>query len=323
MSIFLFPIIAALAVVISVMTIRAIQRRIGGNFQQRALSYIMLWLAVVLDVLVITFSISVCSYATRQGLEIRGDAVQNSDILRLLSGSAVGEQGVTVASLWGFIIPLLSWVTAHGVVFGIVEFLRYFVALVGLGPLIRRTQQSAGSATNFVRTRLHSFVTRLCGSALLTIVSLYLFKIVISFDRLLFQYQIIDVSLLRKELGGRGWSLRYSPEQLTSALQGTFLGQMALHAGNFYVVCLFITAFLLIMALNRAWQDGHENPAPRPTDVIFLPGTPPQYPPGIQVQPRELERRTQDPPATPVDNTPEPPPAEDQGGTGVVFPTPR
>lgn len=328
MIILIFPVIVALIVVAFVATVRAIQSWRGGNIQNRSVAYVMLGLAVTLDVLVVTFSISVCSYAARQGLEIRGDALRNAEVLRLMLGGSSEDQGMTVAGIWGFIIPLLSWVSAHGVVMGIVEPIRLLGAILVDRDIIRRQEGSALAvrAANRLRNRIVQF----CGFALAGIAAFLVFRIVISFDKLLFQYQIIDSSLLRKLLGGRGWSVRYSPEQLTETLRGTFLGQMALHAGDFYVICLFVTAFLLVVAVHRAWHAGGNDYPIRqgnPTVDILTPGRPPTYPRITNDHPREVAQPENPPvavgaPVNPPDQ-PDPPDVPQPPDTGIILDEPR
>jgi hypothetical protein len=323
MIILLLPLLIAIIVVLFVAIVRASQSWRGGNIQSQSMAYVMLGLAVILDILVITLSISVCSYATRQGLEITGDALRNAEVLRLMVGGSTEDQSVTVAGIWGFIIPLISWVCAHGVVLGIVESIRQ------LGPILieRETIRRQGGSALAIRAanRLRKQIQHLCGFVLVGIASIFVFQFVISFDKLLFQYQIIDSSLLRKILGGRGWSVHYSPSQLTDTLRGTFLGQLALHAGDFYVVCLFITAFLLVIALHRAMHAGENTPQIRqsnPTFDILTAGRPPIIIPPV------INHRIKPPiePPTQPPGPPEPPATNNTSQTpvsGIILENPR
>ena len=302
MIILIFPIIVALMVVAFVAIVRAIQSRRGGNIQSKTVAYVMLGLAVILDVFVVTFSISVCSYATRQGLEIRGDALRNAEVLRMIVGGASEDQSMSVAGIWGFIIPIISWVTAHGVVLGIIETIRLIGAIFVDWYIIRR--QTVSASTTRVANRLRNHIVQLCAFSLVGIASYLAFQTAIAYDKLLFQYQIIDSSLLKSLLGGKGWSVRYSSELLNQTLNRTFLGKLALHAGDFYVICLFVTASVLVVAIHRAWHTGGDTYPIRtvnPTTDILTPGRPPTYPVPTNQQPREVV-----PPTSPVE-TPRPP----------------
>lgn len=328
MIVFAFPVIIALIVVTFVGLVRALQARFGGTLQSRSVAYVMLGFAVVLDLFVLTFSVSVCSYVAKTGLGIGGYVLQSAEALRIFLGSGDEDNALSTAGIWGFIIPLLSWVTAHGVVLGIVEPVR----LVGAAFVDRATTRvQPGSAAALRATiRLRNRILQICGMALTGVAAFLVFRIVINFDRTLFQFQIINQTQLKALLGGRGWATQHSPEQVAHQLKGTFLGQMALHAGDFYVICLFVTAFLLVVAIHRAWHAGG-NAYPirqgNPTVDILTPGRPPTYPRITNDQPREVAQPenaavTVGIPMAPHDQ-PDPPDLPQPPDTGIILDEPR
>ncbi|MCL5670077.1 MAG: hypothetical protein M1423_02090, partial [Acidobacteria bacterium] len=309
-------------------TVRMLHAAYGGGLQNRWIAYVMLGAAVVIDVVVLTFSISICSYVARNGLGISGYVLQNAQILRVLLGSPDQGTSLSTAGIWGFIIPLLSWLTAHGVVLGIVEPVR----LIGAAFVDRNTSRlhpgSAGARRAAIRFRRR--VIQICGFAATGVAAFLVFRTVINFDKNLFQYELIDQTSLRRLLGGEHWATKHSPEQVAHMLRGTFLGQVVLHAGNFYMICLFVSAFFLVVAVHRAWHAGAYPVPIRPGNVaidILTPGYPPVYPPVTVDRPSEVGP-VQNPPAgaaTPAgpEDQPDPPNPPQPPDTGVILDEPR
>lgn len=224
-----------------------------------------LCVCMVLDLMVIYFSITFCTASIRQALRLRDGGTPNAlldDLMSLFGGASIDP-----ATLWGVIIPFITWVVAHALVYAILEVSRYSYAAVH-AQMARGAGDAAGpNVAPLLWLRTGGWI------AAAGVVGV-LFHEVVRFDSLLLRFQIVSSSKTLGKLLGKGWEARMSEDRLNAVLGNSFLGQIALHSGTFYVIMLIIAAFGMVISihnLRRVLQ-----PEPRPLE---LPPPPPPAPP--------------------------------------------
>ena len=240
-------------------------RRTAGDHHQALYNAVgQVILAIILDFMVLYFSISFCTSSIKDALRLRG-AGQPNMLLESVSES-FGGGGIDIATLWGLIIPAISWTCAHAVVLGGLMVSRYAFAV--LTAYASRTNADEGR--RLTPELLHIW-GRAAGYVALLALALYAFARVVTFDTLLVQYQIINSSRYLKKLLGIDWMAHLSHDQLMKRLGGTFVGQVVVHAGTFYVITLLVAAFVVVVALHNLLESVRRLPRrpyqPRPPSL--------------------------------------------------------
>ncbi len=256
-----------LAVLAYVLGLMAVRRHLGVRHQNIYNAIFQCILASVLDLGMIFFSIAFCTAATSDALRLRGHGTPNQ-FLESVS-SAFGTGNVDNATLYGLIIPALSWATAHAVVvLGLLVARSVYQAVQA-----RRSAQATEPDTEAHReakTQFEGAVTAAFGYGVVLGLAYWAFRIVVTFDTLLVRYQIIHSSKALTRALGKDWMARLNEQQLYAKLGSSFLGQIVVHAGLFYVAALLVTAFLMVVALHNLTH--HLNSLPRRR---YMPGAPP------------------------------------------------
>jgi len=267
-----------------------------GN--RRPVLYHAVWqtlLAGIVDLLVIFFSISFCTSSIKDGLRLRGSAAPNILLTELTE--TFGIENLDLATVWGIIIPIMSWLSAHGVVLGALLTARY-----GFAALAAHLSSTGEEARAELVTRLHQHWARLAGAIAGLGVSLWFFRRVIRFDTFLIQYQMINSSRALKGLLGADWKM-LTTEELRKALSGSFIGEIVIHAGSFYVVSLMVAAILMVISLHNLREGAMTLPAMR-----YRPEPPPLP---LDLRPEAVAVAVPGPPVPPAGEPGNPP------GTGA------
>jgi hypothetical protein len=194
--------------------------------------------AALLDCLLLYFSITFSTAALSDAVRMRGSGTQNAVLTDL--ADALGGTSPDAATLWGLLIPFLSWVAAHGVALCALLVLRYGYAWLRM----RRPAEGMQAAPV-------DFVAQLGGTIVGLVVFVVFFVKVVAFDCLLIRYQMINSSTALRKALGKGWESSMSQDVLIERLSSTFYGQIVVHAGDFYVVALLMMALVMVIASHN------------------------------------------------------------------------
>ena len=241
-----------------------------GN--RRPVLYHAVWqclLAGIVDLLVIYFSISFCTSSIKDGLRLRGSAAPNMLLSELTE--TFGIEDLDLATVWGIIIPIMSWLSAHGVVLGALLTARF-----GFATLTAHLALTGEEGRGELVGRVQQHWSRLAGAAAGLGISIWFFRKVIRFDTFLIQYQMISSSKALKGMLGADWR-SLSTQGLKQVLSGSFIGEIVIHAGEFYVVALMIAAVLMVISLHNlregavALPTARYRPVPPPLPIDLRP----------------------------------------------------
>jgi len=281
------------AAVVFVIGLAVVRRWRGEAGQGLYIAIGLFLLALSLDFVVLYFSVSFCTASLKDALRLRGSGTANpllDDLMRTFGG-----RGLDIGTLWGVIIPAVSWVSAHGVALA-----AFWLMRSGYGLIRAHATPSEGDARP--APDLGRIWAYLAGSSLGLVLAIVVFNAVVSFDSLLIRYQIISSSRVLKAQLGDNWEARLGQEELLQKLGSSFLGQIVLHAGTFYVVTLLVSAAVMVAALhNLVFQVGRIR---RPLPLPVAPPTPPPPPPGLPGVRRDADQDGLPPPPFPASGTP-------------------
>lgn len=268
-------------------------RRIGGERYQNLYNAIgQAALAIAFDFVVLYFSISFCTAGLKYALRMRSGGSANQVLDSMMQ--SFGGKGLDNPTIFGLIIPAVSWIVAHVVIVGLMLTIRYIYT-----AMHARTPQAVADGA------VASFVWLQAGVAgALSATFGYFFRWVVGFDALLLRYQIISQSRVLKDLLGSGWEARLSQDELVQKLGHTFIGQIVIHAGAFYVITLLVAAFVMVVAMHNLFSAIQRLPRGRAYQVtapVLTPIAPDDRDYGLR------DATAAQPPATDQPRPPDPP----------------
>lgn len=234
--------VLVLALLVYVIGLAVVRRTLGERYQNLYNAFGQAALAIAFDFVVIYFSVSFCTASIKYALRIRGGASPNQVLDSVMK--SFGGSGLDNPTLFGLVIPAVSWVVAHIVILGLLLTARYVYAAVQAHVGGGNDERGAepGAALDWLRA---------AGAAAVSGAFIYFFSWVVGLDALLLRYQIISNSRALKTLLGTGWEARLSQADLVQKLGHTFVGQIVIHVGAFYVITLLVAAFVIVIALHN------------------------------------------------------------------------
>lgn len=303
-------VILALAFVVGLAYIRQRRGPRQQNFYMATTQFIG---ALLFDLMVFYFSVSFCTSALKESLRLRGRDAPNplmEDFWRRL-----GSSGLDLASQWGFITPIMSWITAHALVIALVLTIRHLSGILQSAA----ADGEAAPAPNY---------SGLLGSVAGLVGSFVVFWYTVRQDVFLVRYQIISSSRPLRQMLGDDWEGRLTPDEVIEILRQSFVGQLALHSGAFYVITLLVAAWLivttvpnLIRAIDRLPRGNQyvvqplQLPGAQPPPLAVPPGAAgPPVLPGVPAEPADGPVPPPvPPPDVPLQQPPEPAPEHTDG----------
>lgn len=301
-------VVIALAFVVGLAWVRQHRRPRQQGFYMATTQFIA---ALLFDLMVFYFSVSFCTAAWKESLRLRGRDAPNplmEDFWRRLGGS-----GLDLASQWGVITPIMSWVTAHILIVALVLTTRHLSSVLHSAAAVGDAAPAPGYS---------GFVGSVAGLA----ASLTAFWYTIRQDVDLVRFHIVSSARVLRQVLGEDWEVRLSPEEVMRILQQSIIGQVAVHSGAFYVITLLVVAWLVVTtfhnltrAIDRLPRGNQyvvqplQLPGAQPPPLAVSPGVagppaPPDMPPGPpdgavppRVQPPDVP--LQEPPERTPDQT--------------------
>jgi len=159
---------------------------------------------------------------------------------------AIGGRQLQLSSMYGWLVPVVTWIFAHGVVlFGMLT-LRYGYALIQQRAEVLRDRDPEELA----HRPLDLNWLRAVGCLVIALLFTYGFYTTVGLDSLLIRYFMISSSRPLKIALGDNWE-SLAPADMAATLKGSFVGQIILHAGAVYVLTILVAAFFIVIALHN------------------------------------------------------------------------
>lgn len=272
---FLLGIVSLIGVVLVYILGCAMVRRFAGDrphVMYHAVGQFIL--ALMLDLVVIYFSVSFCTSSLKQALKLRGSTASNMLVDETMTRLGGTGDSLDIGSLWGLIVPIISWVCAHIVILSALLLVRYVVMAISRQTVRTATQGGADQRSAITHPLYYA-----AGALSLLGVGGYWFKKAVDFDRILIMFQIINSSKSLKVALGKDWLTAMSYHDLVQKLNDSFVGQVALHAGSFYVISLLVAGFAMVVTSHNLWAAMRRMPAGTPFRLPPLPERDPFEPP--------------------------------------------
>ena len=235
----------------------------------------------LLDAIILIFSVSFCTASIRDSIRLRGSVASNQLLANLLY--ALGVDDVDLPTMWGVIVPVLTWVSGHGVAFAGLLSARF-----GRGAVVRYLE-TRGQAGAVVEVGRH--LVQLVGSLGALVGIAWMLQRVLSTEVSLIRFQLLSSSQAGKTMLGEGW-MNWSDTAIRAALAKHFVGQVINHLVSIYAVGLLLSAGAMILAFHRLFVGAMLIPLLRYRPVP--PPLPPDFRPESGRGPRSGDNRSDD-----------------------------
>ncbi|MGD9495259.1 MAG: hypothetical protein AB7Y46_03005 [Armatimonadota bacterium] len=219
---------------------------------------------ILFDLMVFYFSLTFCSMAISEGLRLRGGG-GGSPLLESY-WAWMGARGPDVASQFGALTPIGSWLLAHAVIVSLLYLER------GVYGILASRTATAG------RPRPAPDYRHIVYSLIAAIAFVTGFRIAVTWDYLLIRFFLVANSRVLRGALGENWA-GMDPEEFVARLSGTVQGQMVLHSGQIYVLFLLLAAFAVMYTFHMVLRS--VNTLPVRARAMVPPELPPPTPPTI------------------------------------------
>lgn len=261
--------ILALLVIGYVLIAAVLRRYFGRRLQEYVQASVWLVFAVLFEALIMYMSVTFCSNSLKYAMRIRDQGASNDIMQGVLDWA--GAQGPGTSSSLGFILPIVTWIVAHVLVWA---GWRFYLSIREL--VVRHAEARSASSPLYPPQEMAEVWFAGISWLLIGALLFFVFELVADYDNRLARYQIIDNSPQIREIVGDDWMISMSDDELHEVLGQSYLGKIVNTIAIFYPISVVVagTAFFIT---GHSWQRAFDR-MPQRTIQLDMPPIPPVLP---------------------------------------------